>query len=48
MSKYRDSLSKIEETQAALRKNIEVTKKLAEQSDELIKRHHEEMRGDRG
>lgn len=42
-----DTLEKIEETQAALRDSIELTKKLAEQSDALVKRHRKEMREDR-
>lgn len=37
------TLNKIEETQAALRESIESAKRLADQSDRLIKQHRKEM-----
>ena len=37
------TLTKIEETQAALRESIETAKDLAEQSERLIKKHRKEM-----
>ena len=43
MNKMADALSKLEETQAALRESIENTKKLAEQSDRLIQQHRKEV-----
>jgi hypothetical protein len=41
--KGEQTLTKIEETQAALRESIETAKDLAEQSDRLIKKHRQEM-----
>ena len=38
------TLTKIEETQAALRESIETAKDLAEQSERLIKKHRKEMK----
>jgi hypothetical protein len=37
------TLSEIEESQTALRKNIELSKKLSAQTDRLIKRHRKEL-----
>lgn len=42
-----DSLSRIEETQQALRVSIEQSKQLAERSQVLIDRHREAERGPR-
>ena len=41
--KDKKTLDAIEETQAELRESIETAKKLADQSEKLIKRHREEM-----
>lgn len=38
-----DTLSKIEENQVALRDSIEIVKKLAHESDLLLKRHRKAM-----
>jgi hypothetical protein len=43
-----ETLLRIEETQRALRRSIEETKHLADQSDQLIKRHRQELDGQRG
>ena len=43
-NKGEKTLSKIEETQAALRESIENAKDLAEQSERLIKKHRREMK----
>lgn len=41
------TLTEIEASQIAMRESIEVTKKLAAQTDRLIKRHRKELqRGD--
>ncbi len=42
-AKGEKTLDKIEETQAALRESIESARKLAEQSDRLIRQHRKEM-----
>lgn len=41
--KSEQTLSDIEETQAALRESIEQAKDLAEKSEELIQRHKKEL-----
>lgn len=42
-AKGEKTLDRIEETQAALRESIESAKKLAEQSERLIRQHRKEM-----
>lgn len=49
MSKKSDeTLSEIEEAQSALRDSIETAKELAERSDELIKRHRQQIEDEAG
>jgi hypothetical protein len=40
------ALSRLEETQAALRQSIEISKKLVEESDRLIRQHRKEVGGE--
>lgn len=42
-----ETLSNIEQTQAELRESIRTAKRLAEQSDRLIKQHRKEIAEDR-
>jgi len=42
-AKGEKTIDRIEETQAALRESIESAKKLAEQSERLIRQHRKEM-----
>jgi hypothetical protein len=39
-----ETLSRIEETQAALRESIEQARELADESDKLIRRHRQELK----
>ena len=42
-----DTLAEIEQTQSALRDSIQTAKKLADDSDRLIRRHRKEIADDR-